>query len=370
MAQEENRLVHFACACGQTGGSVQVPTSAFPLRLTLCHCNACQHQSGMLAAFFVGLPRNIESFTTYGAPVSYKVSDALTRYFCSTCGTNIFIDVKMAGYMVLCSGAITDEGVETELQGQIYVKDTKDGGMSSWLPSIQGWEEYGLQSKPVDPEHPLVKPSEIDEKRTALELPAYCQCRKVEFKITRPNEKSSDLHGPFADLFVPYVSSAPETIANKDDIKWWLSRQGPKYLAGTCACHSCRKNSGYDIQAWAFIPKVNLIHTDGSLLEVEKWQSLTEYKSSLGVHRYFCDTCGATVFWCCDSRPDLIDVSAGLLDAEEGTRAESWLQWWTNRISFEEEAPNKSLIASLKSGLKSWGEQSGDSGQNAPANWT
>ncbi len=357
MAHAENKLIHFGCACKKAGGSVEVPTSAFPLPLTLCHCNSCQHQTGQVAALFVRLPDDAQDFTVHGTPASYKVTDALTRHFCTTCGSNIFVDVERAGYKSLCSGAITDDSIATRLNEHIFVKDTKDGGMSSWLPSLQAWEGYGLHSKPVDPNQPLGEPSEVDKRRTESELPAYCECRKVEFKITKPNEKSTNLRGPFADLLAPYDSSDPEVIQNKDDTKWWLRRQGSKYLAGTCACNSCRTNSGYDIQTWAFVPKVNLFHTDGSPLEIGTMQGLAEYKSSQGVHRYFCNTCGATVFWYTDSRPDLIDVSVGLLDAEEGTRAGSWLQWWTDRISFEEDAPNKSLIASLKSGLKDWGEQ-------------
>ena len=321
----------------------------------------------MLAAIFAQLPKDVQNFTVYGAPIVYKVSEALIRYFCSTCGSNIYVDEKTDGHFSLCSGAITDEGIESHPARHIFVKDTKDGGMSSWLPSVEGWEGFRSQSKPVDPNHPLVEPSEVDGKRTETELPAYCQCKKLEFKITRPNEKSSKLRGPFADLLAPYVSNDPEIIQNKDDIKWWLRRQGTKYLAGTCACNSCRTNSGCDIQAWTFIPRVNLFRPDGSPLEIETIESLKEYNSSPGVHRYFCDTCGATVFWCCDSRPDLIDVSVGLLDAEEGSRAESWLQWWTNRISFEEDAPKKNLIESFKGGLKSWGESQDRSKEATPA---
>ena len=96
----------------------------------------------------------------------------------------------------------------------------------------------------------------------------------------------------------------------------------------------------------------------GEPLDFEKMHDLAEYRSSEGVRRYFCSKCSATVFWCCDVRPDLIDVSVGLLDAEEGARAESWLEWRTDRISFDEDAPNRALVQSLKSGLKKWGERS------------
>ena len=65
---------------------------------------------------------------------------------------------------------------------------------------------------------------------------------------------------------------------------------------------------------------------------------LRSYESSPGVMREFCPTCGATVFWHDKHRPELIDVSVGLLDAPEGARAEEWLEWWLARVSFEEDA--------------------------------
>lgn len=55
-----------------------------------------------------------------------------------------------------------------------------------------------------------------------------------------------------------------------------------------------------------------------------------------GVLRDFCPRCGATVSWHDRWRPDLIDVSVGLLDATEGARAEAWLDWWTGRVTFVE----------------------------------
>ena len=81
---------------------------------------------------------------------------------------------------------------------------------------------------------------------------------------------------------------------------------------------------------------------------------MKSYASSEGVTREFCGTCGATVFWHCDERPDLIDVSVGLFDPEQGARVEGWLDWWTDRVSFEELAHSKDLVASLADGLKRW----------------
>jgi hypothetical protein len=67
--------------------------------------------------------------------------------------------------------------------------------------------------------------------------------------------------------------------------------------------------------------------------------------------REFCSRCGATVFWHDKFRPELIDVSVGLLRAAEGSRAGSWLEWWTGRVSFLEEAGK-----GRSRGAKVWGE--------------
>lgn len=94
---------------------------------------------------------------------------------------------------------------------------------------------------------------------------------------------------------------------------------------------------------------------------------LTSYSSSPGVVRDFCSGCGATVFWHDGIRPDLVDVSVGLLRAEEGARAESWLKWWTDRVSFEEETETgregaaartaRKLIGALEGGLMVWAKK-------------
>jgi hypothetical protein len=66
--------------------------------------------------------------------------------------------------------------------------------------------------------------------------------------------------------------------------------------------------------------------------------TLRRFESSPGVDRQFCGACGASVYWHCDGRPDLVDVCVGLLNSECGARAEDWLEWETGRVSFSEDA--------------------------------
>jgi hypothetical protein len=184
-------------------------------------------------------------------------------------------------------------------------------------------------------------------------LKAQCHCGGVKFYITRPNEESKKAQSPFPDLMVPFHTGA--SPANPEHETWFLRSNGTKYLAGTCTCTSCRVSMGFEIQTWAFIPKCNIFQENGQGLDFEMG-TMRRYGSSEGVSREFCGTCGSTVFWHCEERPELIDVSVGLLDPAEGARVESWLDWWTQRVSFEEMAVSRRLVESLEAGLKGWGE--------------
>ncbi|KAI6855741.1 hypothetical protein KC338_g465 [Hortaea werneckii] len=116
---------------------------------------------------------------------------------------------------------------------------------------------------------------------------------------------------------------------------------------------------------WAFIPttSITLDPAGGNPFPSEtpfSFGTLKHYRSSDQATRYFCGICGANVFWCGDERPGLMDVAVGLLDAAEGARAEDWLQWRTERVSYREDAVPRaeSLIYGLEKGLKAYGEES------------
>ncbi|KAF9876161.1 glutathione-dependent formaldehyde-activating enzyme [Colletotrichum karsti] len=265
---------------------------------------------------------------------------------------------------------------DTRYARHISVGDTNDGGISLWLPKIgnrtmetvnqslaDGFQK--VTAREVLPEvSPLAPPDA---------LPATCACGTVSFHITRPNEESYIPHSGYPDLQYAACSHSSEFMANPNRDKWWIRANGTKYLAGTCACRSCRLISGFEIQTWTFVPRSNIFfHVAASNGE----QTITPldfgtlpsgilqtYESSPGVHREFCGTCGATVFWHDKWRPDVIDVSVGLLRAKEGARADTWLDWWTRRCSFEEETTSgrtgeparvaRELIDGLERGLRS-----------------
>lgn len=311
----------------------------------------------------------------------------------------------------------------------INTAGTRDGGLSPWIRQINGQELEVVDSLGVipTPTHVSVKGKvnescsdteqeafsrdNMGEGENAEVLNGFCHCKTVKFHITRPNASSKLPRSNFPDLMLPYHSGSAQ-IQNPEDNKWWLrpglrrdsrndealpveSSELKRYLAGTCACRSCRLISGFEIQTWAFVPRANIFfhvrdkNRGSTATESQPPRSLSEagdkteiipldfatlppniltsYESSPGVRREFCSHCGATVFWRDRWRPELVDVSVGLLDAEEGARAETWLDWWTERVSFAEDARRdrteetarraECLIGSLEEGLRRWSEE-------------
>ncbi|KAI9881238.1 MAG: hypothetical protein M1830_005524 [Pleopsidium flavum] len=245
-----------------------------------------------------------------------------------------------------------------KFDSHMWVEDTLDGGLSDWLPELYGsemvrWKHGRESSERLPPGNSTRSENRQREERTSDQrLQAGCHCGGVQFYITPPNEESGEASSPWPDLLMPYHLASSN---NPDDAKWWLRVNGTKYLAGTCVCESCRLASGFDIQSWAFVPKVNILQGNGTGLEFGMG-TLKRHESSAGTFREFCGVCGATVFWHSDERPDLLDVSVGLLKAESGARAEEWLEWCTSRVSFEEQALNTELVQGLAKGLETWGE--------------
>ncbi|KAI0520992.1 hypothetical protein F5B22DRAFT_33439 [Xylaria bambusicola] len=435
-----------SCHCGFARQTVRLRGQSpnAPQEISICHCNACRHNTGSLCVSYVEIkkPDLIEGLVKY-----HSETTIFTRFFCGTCGCHIFRrlgspfdndgDRALPGndkLWAVATGVIiglednsreSRQGIDERLiryVGHINTASTKDGGLSPFIQCVGSSQEVEVaEIKPASPRHrhthtieqlegsadhvtvnaPLGDKNQGSEGEATMN--AFCHCKSVRFHITRPNDKSKLPRSNFPDLMVPYHTGSPE-IRNPKDIKWWLrpdislnsaelesqsARNGKlrRYLAGTCACRSCRLTLGFEIQSWAFIPRANIFfHIRKEQANLPGPQSgtskdaygivpldfdslpagiLRSYVSSPGVRRDFCSRCGATVFWRDRWRPELLDVSAGLLDAEEGTRAETWLDWWTARVSFSEDAGNgrtgemadhaSCLINGLETGLRGWG---------------
>jgi hypothetical protein len=270
----------------------------------------------------------------------------------------MYLEYNHDGHFEVSHGSLLgkSDGV-LEFVGHMWIEDSKDGGASDWMPAFgRKPAKRWLVAPNESPEVPLgwrdskfvtSKPEETNEEK----LHAHCHCGGVEFYISRPNEESLKASSPLPDLLVPYNSG--QSAANPENKPWWLSTDRTKHLAGTCACDSCRRIAGFDVVPWTFIPVANISLPNGGPFR-RGFGTLKSYTSSPGRTRWFCGTCGASVFWDGVERPTLLDVSVGLLDAKSGARAEEWLEWETGRVSFREDAHNKGLIDGLEDGLRGW----------------
>jgi hypothetical protein len=385
-----------SCLCGKASQQVticgghdqQQLKASWHASQKLCHCRTCRHVTGVLCASHLPICRPLQS--SVDGLAAYSPTPRSTLYFCATCGCHVFVRTKEGStppdsdkdteecQWAVATGTIVESPDPEESKpglssGELIsewewvhdrVSETLDGGTSVWINNMSESPSH------IHPE------SSVATHGTNDILRASCHCRTVRFHITRPDATSVLPKSPFPDLMLPYCRTDPSIVKNHSDVKWWLRGQNnTKYLAGTCACRSCRLASGFEIQTWAFIPRSNILirspasHSD----EARELQQLDfdtvspailqSYESCLGVAREFCPRCGATVFWHNKERPELIDVSVGLLEAPDGARAESWLEW-ADRVSFAEEAGNQStghgiasrratsLIRSLEHGLR------------------
>jgi hypothetical protein len=220
---------------------------------------------------------------------------------------------------------------------QIFVEDTVDGGMSVWLRGLVAFPKGGDDEARGKGRTYFVPGGRRREEEGEETVCASCHCGGVRFMLTRPEDGG-------------------EMGADMEGERWWLRDGGRRYAAVLDACESCRRTTGFDVVAWAHVPRVNVRMLDGSLFEVGAG-TLRSYESSAGVYRDFCGTCGAAVFFRKDGRNrDVWDVAAGLLEAESGARAEGLLGW-DAEVCFAEEAIDRGLVGMLEEGLKSWKER-------------
>ncbi|CAO2647432.1 Nn.00g083540.m01.CDS01 [Neocucurbitaria sp. VM-36] len=281
----------------------------------------------------------------------------------------MYLEYRGDGHFEAATGTLVDSSSSSrdeivKYKTCMWIEDTRDGGASQFITHINGkqlsrWSQEADKSDEIPLNWRSTSPTPSEKGELRKPVHAHCHCRGVEFWITHPNEASRNAKSPWSDLVIPHYLNKS---ANLDGFPWWLPGPSNKrFLAGTCACTSCRRASGFDITFWAFIPTAN-IFLDSDLRTpfpaAGYWGTMKRYESSEDVMRTFCARCGANVLWSGDEkgcgRVGLVDVAVGLLDAESGARAEEVLAWWTGRVSFEEDGLNRGLVRGLEEGLKEW----------------
>jgi hypothetical protein len=74
-----------------------------------------------------------------------------------------------------------------------------------------------------------------------------------------------------------------------------------------CHCSMCRKASGSLFQTFSAYPRAGFAYLSGK-------ESLACYRSSPGVARWFCRSCGCQLLCEVDAVPDLVYVNSGAID--------------------------------------------------------
>ncbi|QNA88826.1 GFA family protein [Massilia sp. Dwa41.01b] len=98
-----------SCSCGQLTARV----SGEPVRVSVCHCLACQKRSGSVFAAQARFPR--ENVAVSGQATQFeRVGDAGSRAtfrFCPHCGATVYWDAQgLEAFLTIPVGAFADPG--------------------------------------------------------------------------------------------------------------------------------------------------------------------------------------------------------------------------------------------------------------------
>lgn len=303
----DRRTVNARCHCGTFSSSYNLPTSSIPLKSSFCHCDDCRHGSGQLFATFSVMPSSIHR-PDISSLTAYHSSSNLARYFCPTCGAKV-CNIEPTEWEF--ATGMLDNTQNLLNRVQMFVESSVDAVAASWKDSGEK-RRRGRNSQEATKEHiKYLRKGALEKVRGAKSsLDASCKCGQLRFQVARP----------------PARNAGPD-----------------KYKAFLCACTSCRMTTGFEVTAWATIPKEAIGPIEGSM----KW-----YRSSSPVQRSFCDHCGATALFRSEGKdPAYDDVAVGLFDAESGAAAEGWLEW-DQQIHEASNATDPDLVSELHKGLQ------------------
>lgn len=324
------------CHCHKVRFTIAVPEENLLLKVHLCHCSICRYMHGAPCCFHAPLPSGVAPEflppSSLNQLTAYEIAGSKSkRYFCSTCGCHIGDQAQEDGRWVI-SNSIFDANREDkgiwEFATHLHSNSTADGGLSVLVPTI---EDRRLET--VNPEPSA---SSAPTNTESSELRAQCHCGGVSFCISRPK----------ADF---QASSAGH--------KWLSPMDRNKWLACMDLCDDCRLTTGTHVIGWVFVPVDHISPPSADLMI----GSSKSYRSTIGVQRTFCGTCGATVSYSCDERPGIVDVATGLLRAPEGAMAENWLVWRAGRAAWPENGLryHPGFSQALIEGMKPWGKEPG-----------
>ncbi|KAL2203609.1 hypothetical protein CC79DRAFT_1336298 [Sarocladium strictum] len=361
---DKNVKLTASCLCKNHQFTTSVPSSTLPLQAWTCHCTSCRHITGALYTHDALWPGPTSDVT--GSDLSaYQMTKNVALLFCGKCSTPMFWWERFEGQeecLDVLIGALEAEGREgkevVRTVRNAYVGDTGDGGAALWLRSlaegqedIPTWKGKANESELLDPDwHMTPVKGKVEDPD---EIPIVCHCRGVNLVLRRGD-------ADFADM-------------KREDLPFFVDPSDHKLLASFDACGSCRKSFGVNVMNWTFtllkhiafadrtpFPTTTLQLKDESSGEDrdERFGTLSYYKSSPDVQRYFCSRCSASVFYAVDDRPDMVDLAVGLLDSPDGARAESRLAWALGPpVTWKKEAKGQwreEFVAKLEGNTEAW----------------
>ncbi|KAF1976136.1 hypothetical protein BU23DRAFT_551631 [Bimuria novae-zelandiae CBS 107.79] len=334
MASAEDLVTLTAnCLCKANLFTTQVPKSKFPLEGWACHCDSCRHVTGALYTLDTPWPEPRANVDVSGLK-TYNFSPKYDILFCPTCSTPMFFahTAELEHKLGVFTGTLKNDPTDlVKITNHIFVGDTKDGGASMWLrkPNTDGNEaqrykardkdERGAPAEPIPYDWPPSHSMTGFEAKTNSPIPIKCKCKGVNL-VWQPGTYDGKK-----------VSELP----------WFVDPSTHKALAGFCACESCRLTGGCDVWNWGFAELKDISYattqssfpsssTDLKALVDAKDPSLgtlAYYASSPDVQRFFCNHCSATIFYASDDRTFMVDIALGVLEAQDGARAEGVFSW-------------------------------------------
>ncbi|KAI1810847.1 Mss4-like protein [Poronia punctata] len=337
-----------SCLCGAHEFKAHVPHAELPFDVPYCHCNSCRHVTG--AMYSSSVPwRGDGAAIRESSLRRYAFADHLTLFSCRTCSSTMFWEMSARENGTVSYGALTgvlpnvDVPALVRITDHIFVGDTLDGGAVPWLAHVNAdghlprlWRGHKDQSERIvlaDLLQPSVENTNVDRPdATALaagEIPVRCHCGGVDLVLRSP---------------IAEYAAKP-----RSELPWFVDPTSNKSYGGFDACDSCRLSSGIDVFHWTFalvrhfafphsgkdtqssssFPQSSL-ELKEALAATERdprWGTLTFYESSSGVQRFFCGRCSACAFYATDDRSEMVDLAIGLLEAQDGSRAEGLISW-------------------------------------------
>jgi len=126
-----NRLA--SCSCGQLTARV----AGDLVRVSVCHCLACQRRTGSPFSEQARFPR--ENVTLSGASTEYvRVGDEggrATFHFCPTCGCTVYYEAEaLDGFLTIPVGAFAEPGFPPP---QVSVYESRMHGWLAMPPDIE-----------------------------------------------------------------------------------------------------------------------------------------------------------------------------------------------------------------------------------------